>query len=277
MRSRLALCHLRFAPRDVTAFDHRNTQMPPPDNYAATVPGESRKAAKILVVNPNSSQKITQSLVDLFRASPPAAHITLSFFTGPPDSPKSIDDEEGCHSSASACLPLLLPGVQANQYDAYLVACYSEHPLPNLIRTASGRNVPTLGIFEASIIHALAKIRPDDKFGIITTGQVWETLLTNALHKFLGVSVTSRFAGVATTGYTAIELHDMPQELVYAKIGAGARKLVEERGARIICLGCAGMVGMEEAIWEGLGSEWKDKIQIIDGVQVGVSLLGTMV
>jgi Asp/Glu/hydantoin racemase len=247
-----------------------------PDNYAVMVQGESRKAVNILVVNPNSSQSITQSLVDLFRASPPAANITLSFFTGPPNSPKSIDDEEGCHSSASACLPLLLPGVQANQYDAYLVACYSEHPLPNLIRTASRHNVPTLGIFEASVVHALAKMGPDDKFGIITTGQVWETLLTNALHNFLGASTTSRFAGVETTGYTAIELHDMPQELVYAKIGEGARKLVEERGARVICLGCAGMVGMEKAIWEGLGNEWKDKVQIVDGVQAGVSLLGTI-
>ncbi|KAG8722136.1 hypothetical protein FRC08_006585 [Ceratobasidium sp. 394] len=251
--------------------------MPLPELSVATVQGESRKAIKILVVNPNSSQSITQSLIDLFRASPPPAHVTVSFFTGPPDCPESIDDDEGCHSSASTCLPLLLPSVQAGQYDAYLVACYSEHPLPDLLRTASGNRVSCLGIFEASIIHALAKTGPDEKFGIITTGQVWESLLTNALHKFLGVSSTSRFAGVVTTGYSARELHDMPQTEVYAKIGQGARELVEKRGARVICLGCAGMAGMEEAIWEGLGSQWKDQVKIIDGVQAGVSLLGGVV
>ncbi|KAG9087990.1 hypothetical protein FRC06_002268 [Ceratobasidium sp. 370] len=248
--------------------------MPFPEPSVATVHGESRKAIRILVVNPNSSQNITQSLIDLFRTSPPAAHVTLSFFTGPPDCPESINGEDDCHSSASTCLPLLLPAVQAHRYDAYLVACYSEHPLPNLLRNASGNGVPCLGIFEASIIQALAKTGPGEKFGIITTGQVWESLLTNALHNFLGVSSISRFAGVVTTGYSATELHDMPQVEVYAKIGQGARELVEERGARAICLGCAGMVGMDEAIWGGLGSQWKGKVQIIDGVQAGISLLG---
>ncbi|KAG8742859.1 hypothetical protein FRC10_000838 [Ceratobasidium sp. 414] len=247
--------------------------MPLPELSVATVQGESRRAIKILVVNPNSSQNITQSLIDLFRASPPAAHVTVSFFTGPPECPKSIDDEEGCYSSASTCLPLLLPAVQAHQYDAYLVACYSGHPLPNLLRATSGNKIPCLGIFEASIIHALAKTGPGEKFGIITTGQVWVPLLTDALHNFLGVSSTSRFAGVVSTGYSATELHDVPQAEVYAKIGQGARELVEEHGARVICLGCAGMAGMEKAIWEGLGSQWGDKVQIIDGVQAGISLL----
>ncbi|KAF8596848.1 hypothetical protein BDV93DRAFT_527788 [Ceratobasidium sp. AG-I] len=251
--------------------------MPSTDMFVATVQGESREAIRILVINPNSSESITQSLVGLFRASPPAAHVTLSFFTGPPDCPKSIDDEEGCHSSAAACLPLLLPAVEAHQYDGYLVACYSEHPLPGLLRKAAGGILPVLGIFEASILHALATTGPDKMFGIITTGRTWESLLTNALHNFFGVTSTSRFAGVATTGYTAIELHNVPQSEVYAKIGGCARMLVEERGARVICLGCAGMVGMEEAIRQGLGGEWKGKVQIIDGVQAGVGLLDSMI
>lgn len=251
--------------------------MPPIDSSIITVQGAPRKAIRILIVNPNSSESITQSLVDLFRASPPAEHVTLSFFTGPSECPKSIDDEEGCHSSAAACLPRLLPAVQAHQYDGYLVACYSEHPLPDLLRKATGGILPVLGIFESSVLHALAKTGPDEKFGIITTGRVWEALLTNALHNFLGAATTSRFAGVATTGYTAIELHDIPQSELYEKIGQGARILVEERGARVICLGCAGMVGMQEAIRQGLGERWEGKVQIIDGVQAGVVLLDSMV
>lgn len=175
------------------------------------------------------------------------------------------------------CLPLLFPAVQAQRYDAYLVACYSQHPLPRFLREASLGTAPTLGIFEASVLHALAKTGPDEKFGIVTTGQVWETLLTNALHDFLGATASTRFAGVATTGYTAIELHQVSQELVYRRIGEGARSLVEEKGARAICLGCAGMVGMEEAIVEALGEEWSGKVSIIDGVQAGVHLLDGMI
>ncbi|QRV73708.1 hypothetical protein RhiJN_01722 [Ceratobasidium sp. AG-Ba] len=251
--------------------------MSAPDLAVTTVRGTNGRAIKILVVNPNSSESITQSLVDMFRTSPPPAHITISFFTGPPECPKSIDNEKDCHSSAKTCLPHLLPAIRAHQYDAYLVACYSQHPLTNMLRTASGNTVTCLGIFEASVLHALARAGPDETFGIITTGRVWESLLTTALHHFLGVSATSRFAGVASTGYSAIELHNMPQSEVYEKIGQGARRLVEQHGARVICLGCAGMTGMEEAVWGGLGPQWKDKIQIVDGVQAGVSILSGII
>ncbi|KAJ1306489.1 hypothetical protein OPQ81_007492 [Rhizoctonia solani] len=242
-----------------------------------SVKGRARKESNILVINPNSSQSMTESLMQLFQASPPPAHVTLSFFTGPKECPESIDDEIGCHASAEACLSLLLPGVHAREYDAYLVACFSEHPLPRLLSDASGGKVPALGIFEASVVYSLAGTAPADKFGIITTGKVWEALLTEALGHFLGAAGSTRFAGVMTTGYTAIELHQVPQADVYRKIGEAAKVLVEDRGARAICLGCAGMVGMEEAITEALGEKWAGKITIVDGVRVGVLLLSGMV
>ncbi|CAE6474098.1 unnamed protein product [Rhizoctonia solani] len=243
----------------------------------ATVKGRAQKEAKILVINPNSSQSMTESLVKMFQTSPPPAHVTLSFFTGPTECPKSIDDEKGCHASAAACLSLLLPGVHAHEYDAYLVACYSEHPLPGLLRDASGGRTPALGIFEASVLYCLANTSPVEKFGIITTGKVWEALLTDALGHFVGAAGSVRFAGVMTTGYTAVELHQVPQADVYHKIGEAVKVLVEDRGASAICLGCAGMVGMEEAITEALGETWAGKVMIVDGVQVGVLLLISMV
>ncbi|KAL5633524.1 hypothetical protein ACGC1H_003872 [Rhizoctonia solani] len=243
----------------------------------ASVKGRAPKESKILVINPNSSQNMTQSLVNMFQTSPPPAHVTLSFFTGPAECPESIDDDKGCHDSAEACLPLLLPGVRARAYDAYLVACYSEHPLPALLRDASGGNVYALGIFEASVVYSLANTLPTEKFGIITTGKVWESLLTDALGRFLGAPDSTRFAGVISTGYTAGELHKVPQAEVYRKIGEAAKVLVEDRGARAICLGCAGMVGMEEAITEALGDKWAGKIVIVDGVRVGVLLSSGMV
>ncbi|KAF8677510.1 flavin adenine dinucleotide binding [Rhizoctonia solani] len=213
----------------------------------------------------------------MFQTWPPPAHVTLSFFTGPPECPKSIDDEEGCHASARVCLSRLLPSLHAQEYDGYLVACYSEHPLPRLLREASQGKVPTLGIFEASVLYSLAHTTPSDKFGIITTGQVWETLLTNALANFLGARDSTRFAGVMSTGYTAIELHQVPQAEVYRKIGQAAKVLVQDRGASAICLGCAGMVGMEEAITQALGEKLAEKVLIVDGVKAGVLLLSSMV
>ncbi|KAF8705150.1 flavin adenine dinucleotide binding, partial [Rhizoctonia solani] len=243
----------------------------------ATGNARGQREGKILVINPNSSQSMTESLVTMFQTWPPPAHVTLSFFTGPSECPKSIDDEEGCHASARVCLSQLLPSLHAQEYDAYLVACYSEHPLPRLLREASQGKVPTLGIFEASVLYSLAHTTSSDKFGIITTGQVWETLLTNALANFLGARDSTRFAGVMSTGYTAIELHQVPQAEVYRKIGQAAKVLVQDRGASAICLGCAGMVGMEEAITQALGEKLAEKVLIVDGVKAGVLLLSSMV
>ncbi|EUC56038.1 Asp/glu/hydantoin racemase [Rhizoctonia solani AG-3 Rhs1AP] len=237
-----------------------------------------KKECKILVINPNSSQSMTQSLMTLFETSPPPSHVTLSFFTGPTECPESIDDAQGCHDSAEACLPLLLPSVRARAYDAYLVACYSEHPLPALLRDAAasgGTPVYALGIFEASVLYSLAHTLPNEKFGIITTGKAWEPLLTDALDRFLGAPNSTRFAGVISTGYTAGELHKVPRSDLYRKIGEAAKVLVHDRGARVICLGCAGMVGMEDAIVDALGDEWAGKIVIVDGVRVGVRLLSS--
>ncbi|CAE7053655.1 unnamed protein product [Rhizoctonia solani] len=242
----------------------------------ATVKGRARKESRILVINPNSSHHMTESLVTMFQNSPPPEHVTLSFFTGPAECPKSIDDEEGCHASAAACLSLLLPRVHAREFDAYLVACYSDHPLPKLLRDASGNSVPALGIFEASVIYSLANTAPTEKFGIITTGKVWETLLTDALGRFLGAAHSTRFAGVMSTGYTAGELHQVHRADVDRKIGDAAKILVQDRGANAICLGCAGMVGMEEAIRKALGDR-AGKITIVDGVWVGVLSLSSVV
>jgi Asp/Glu/hydantoin racemase len=72
---------------------------------------------------------------------------------------------------------------------------------------------------------------------------------------------TSRFAGVETTGLTAIQLHKTPPEEV--------RKSA-------ICLGCAGMAGMEEAVREGCMKAYQERgrsVCIIDGVVAGVGLL----
>lgn len=56
-----------------------------------------------------------------------------------------------------------------------------------------------------------------------------------------------------------------------------ATKQVLENGAKAICLGCAGMAGMDqtvrEACIESLGEELGNRIKIVDGVISGVIYL----
>ena len=91
--------------------------------------------------------------------------------------------------------------------------------------------------------------------------------------------LVSRFAGVETTGLTAIELHEMPPEEVRWRMIQTTEKLLKEASqpVRAVCLGCAGMAGMDEAVRAGCvnvyGEIKGENVHIVDGVVAGVGLL----
>lgn len=186
-------------------------------------------------------------------------------------------------------------------YDAFLVACYSEHPLVQQLKNefeilqreatkgSGGRGARkyATGIFEASVVSslALAGVGSSNSFGIVSTGKIWETSLRDAVHNLFGVSLSSRFAGCETTGLNASELHDLPSQEVQQKMKEATIRLLEKgssSGTKVtaICLGCAGMVGLEEAVRDAcidkLGEEESRKISIVDGVKAGIGTLLTL-
>lgn len=224
----------------------------------------------ILVINPNSSQSITQNLMHLLE---PPQDFTYKFFTGPSSSPSGIlgdstsvapaqiDSYTTGITSAAACLPLILP-IIAN-HDAFLVACYSDHPLVHMLREHTGTK-PVLGIFHASVVHSLAQGR---KFAIVTTAKVWEKLLDDAVLAMLGSLYT--YAGTYSTGMGVLELHQLPTEQVNERLAQSAKKAVEQGGAKAIVLGCAGLSGLDAAIRQACGPD----IVIIDSVIAGTEIL----
>ena len=162
-------------------------------------------------------------------------------------------------------------------HNAVLVACYSQHPLvPKLREHAKGKHV--LGIFEASITVALQIVSAErkEKFGIVSTGKVWEKLLGDGVMQMLGTasgSSDSPFAGIETTGLNATELHDAPQEEVKRKIKQATRRLVDRGNVKVVILGCAGMAGMDEWVRE----EVDERVKIVDGLKAGVGALQGLV
>ncbi|KZP00064.1 hypothetical protein CALVIDRAFT_533731 [Calocera viscosa TUFC12733] len=204
----------------------------------------------LLVINPNSSQSVTDSLAEYFTPlAPPLTNLT--FFTGPPDAPPAINDTPTSVQSTAACLPALEPLLA--EHDGFLIACYSAHPLVPELRKRTHK--PVIGIFESSVTHSLLLA---ERFGIVTTGPGWEPLLTQAVREFLG-GESERFAGVLSTGLGVLELHAAPREEVNRRMGEAAKVLVS-RGAGAIALGCAGMVGLGGAIREAVGGE----VRVVD-------------
>lgn len=212
-----------------------------------------------------------------------------TFFTAP-SGPKSIDDDADAVESARHCLPHLLLSV--DQHDGFLVACYSDHPLTWMLCKHTRK--PVVGIFQASVATSLQMISRHQTFGIVSTGDVWKSLLTNAVHRFIGspaenitdVKRTSPFAGVETTGLNATDLHEAPVAEVHRRIKEATKRLLDRNHygeVRAICLGCAAMVGMEEVVREAciekLGSDTNGDslFRVIDGVKAGVGVLQGLV
>lgn len=199
----------------------------------------------------------------------------FEYFTASTGVP-SINGLEDATVSSEACLPRLLP--QLSKYSAFLVACYSPHPLVFAIRKALAAShlsaKPVTGIFEASVATCLATLGNDDKFGIVSTGSQWEGILDDAVNALLGAGSpgSQRYAGTATTGMNANELHDAPKDEVRKHMKSATKTLLE-KGARAICLGCAGMAGLDglvrEACVEALGEEEGERVRIVDGVVSG--------
>lgn len=225
----------------------------------------------------------------------------------------SIDSAGDSVRSALHCRPFLEPLI--SKYDGFLVACYSAHPLVGMLKreiekledvAASGgssaaartRRRYVTGIFEASVTTSLflissfdllddsqlSKVQATDTFGIVSTGTAWKGELSTAVTKMLvgpggqGGRI-ERFAGVETTGLTAIELHSTPPATVRRRIIEATERLIKGASHPVsaICMGCAGMVGMEEAVREGCiqayGEQQGNSVRIVDGVVAGAGML----
>lgn len=200
--------------------------------------------------------------------------------TGPPEAPEAINDEDQAKQSAEACLPVLLERMKSPKPpSAVLVACYSEHPLVSMLKEkVADPTFVALGIFEASIDAAVEVIKPGEKFGIITTGKAWEPLLTDGALKILGEKEDDDvepdcFAGVIGTGLSVLELYREEDKDVTRLMAEAAKELVA-KGATAICLGCAGMSGLEQTVQNTVTEEGKSpKAKVIDGVRAGIQAL----
>ncbi|KAK6007662.1 hypothetical protein QM012_004476 [Aureobasidium pullulans] len=238
---------------------------------------------KILIINPNSTRSMTNALKPLVD-SLGYSSTQHTYFTAP-SGPASINNEDDAAESARHCLEPLLPLLET--HDAFLVCCYSAHPLVGQLKARpeiAGRRKPVTGIFEASVSSSLQAIGPGERFGIVSTGKVWEATLREAVDNYLGVEDNTEgsaaFAGVQTTGLNATELHDTsPVEVRNRMKKAVARLLMDDAGGPVgaVCLGCAGMAGFDdmvrEAAIETLGHGQGSKVRIVDGVVAGVTWL----
>jgi len=213
---------------------------------------------KIMVINPNTSQSMTDHLrLELDRIKRPDTQLTV---VCPTKGPETI---ESAYEEAYAIPPTLELVKKANQegYDAVILACFSD---PGLEPAKEISQIPVVGI-EESTLHMAAMLGA--KFCILTPKKERIASKKTHVHKhgldYFLASVRSLDLSVAET--------DAEPEKTKRRVFEVAQKAVEEDGAEVIILGCAGMAGYAEEI------EKKLRVKVLDPSAVALKVAEAMV
>lgn len=205
---------------------------------------------------------MTQSCLNMLEPTLPP-DVSVTGFTAAVPSPSAIESHVDNVLSSAASFRAIQP--IAGQYDAFLVACYSDHALTNMLREEF--DSPVIGIMEASLFAARTL---GGRFGVIATGRRSEIGLTDAVRKY---GFEHFCAGVKSCNLGVLDLERKPEKEVLNVMCNVAKSLVDGYGADVITLGCAGMSKLKAAVEEAVGPD----VQVIDGVLSGVQLLAGMV
>jgi len=114
------------------------------------------------------------------------------------------------------------------------------------------------------------------RFGIVSTSMRAQTMQGDGV---AGYGLSQFYAGSEATKLGVLELETKPKREVLGRVGEAARVLVEDKGADCVALGCAGMTDMVRAAEEAVGAndEARGRVNVIDGVEIGVHFLIALV
>ena len=220
---------------------------------------------RILVVNVNTSQSMTEVIGAAARryASAGTEIVALRPYFGA----ESVDCNFESYLSAVAVMDRVLAYGRAPDeghdggYDAVVLAGFGEHGRDGLQELIEQ---PVIEICEASAQVAMMIGR---RYSVVTTLQRSVPAIEDRLRL---AGLADRCASVLAGGMSTAAVDADPQGAVLA-IVAQARQAVERDHAEVICLGCAGMAGLEEAITTDLG------VPVVDGVGAAVRLAEAVV
>lgn len=247
-------------------MDQSTPRPPMNDKLLPSITGRYHGNCHILLINPNSTRSMTEACLESLRPTLPLG-CAVTGFTAPHPAPSAIEGHVDAILSSEACIRTIKP--IADNYDAFLVACYSKHPLVDALREEL--NAPVIGIMEASLYTARML---GGRFGIVATSHRSKFMQEEAVRAY---GLEPYYVGSEATALGVLELESRPREIVLNRVGDAAYRLME-RGADCIALGCAGMTDMVEKCEELVASgKGKGKINVIDGVIAGMHLLIAMV
>jgi len=212
---------------------------------------------KIMVINPNTSESMTNHLrQELTRMKRPDTELTVVCAERGPETIESAYDE------AHAVPPTLELVKRANEegYDAVVLACFSD---PGLEAAKEISDIPVIGI-EESTLHVAAMLGA--KFSVVTPRK--ERIASRREHVHMR-GMDHFLASVRSLDLSVAET-DADPERTKKKVFQVGKLAVEEDGAEVIVLGCAGMAGYAPEMESKLG------VKVLDPSAVALKVAEAM-
>lgn len=209
---------------------------------------------KILCINPNSSSEVTEGIEKICKEyALPGTEVEIKSIKEAPSGIESYHD-------AAISEKYLLERFEEwkGKYDGFIIACHSDIGV-DLLRELTDK--PVIGIGEASILFALPL---GHKFSILSLKRKKIPQKEDLIRKY---GLENRCSSVCATGLGVIANYQEKKE----KLIQAGKKAVEEDGAEVLILGCAGMAGMDKEIEKAIG------VPVIDGVASALLIIESLV
>lgn len=216
---------------------------------------------KILVVNPNTSKQMTETIAQSAYA---ASQIFESFLEcttvccdkGVASVEGEFDDAVSTYWTLEKVLPLI------SQYDAVLISCFSNHGSVRALREAITK--PVIHIMEAAILQAIPL---GNKYSIITGSDQWRSILEESV-RCMGLH--KKCASIRSVDMTSLATVNFNKKEIVKRILDASRMAIQDDKAVVIILGCAGLAGLQEVISDQL------KVPVLDPVKSGICVLASL-
>ena len=210
---------------------------------------------KIAIINPNSTQSMTDKAVAAARAVAPGQEIIgITCHLSPPAIQGPEDD--------ALCRPFVLAEAakaEAEGAEALVIACFDD---PALAETRAAAKIPVIGIGEAAF-HAAMLL--GGTFSVVTTLPVAIPTIEDNIARY-GITACTR---VRAAGIKVLDLEE-PGGAAAAKVSAEIGRALAEEAPGAIVLGCAGMADL------AAGFEAAHGLPVIDGVAAATVLAQAM-
>lgn len=189
---------------------------------------------RVLLINPNTSQTVTDRVADAARAiaGPGCTIVAATAAFGSPYIASRAASVVGAHAALDLARRLVGPE-NPHGFDAALMACFGE---PGIEALREELAIPVLGMAETSFDAAL---RYGPRFGVVTGGAAWIPMLRD----FAAVrGLSQALVSVRTLPIDGGAIARDPDGALPAL--AEAARLAHADGAASVILGGAGLAGL---------------------------------